>query len=375
MNIIYKKNTKVHNYTFYKRIKSYRRNLNSKPMKNDVHNLLCCVLILLTSLQVKSQDIHFSQFFEAPLLRNPALAGLFAGDLRLQAVYRTQWQSVTVPYQTVSLNGEYKLPLGKSEDFLTIGGQILYDKAGTVALTATHILPTINYHKSLSQERSMYLSLGFMGGMVQRRLDRSKITTNSQFDGTNYNGNLGDGETFNKSSYTYFDGTAGMSFNTQLGDNIDNNMYAGVAYHHFNKAPKISFYGNSNLEMVPKWVFSGGVRMSTAENSYITIEGDYSKQGPHTEMIGGLMYTYKLDDSDEPRYLLHGGAVIRWKDAVIPVGKIEMKPLSISISYDANISSLSSSSTGRGGFELGVSYQKYINKDNSSREAVRCPRF
>jgi hypothetical protein len=87
------------------------------------------------------------------------------------------------------------------------------------------------------------------------------------------------------------------------------------------------------------------------------------------------MYTYKLDDTDEPKYLLHGGAVIRWKDAVIPVGKIEMKPLSISVSYDTNISNLTSASTGRGGFELGISYQKFINKDNSSREAVRCPRF
>jgi type IX secretion system PorP/SprF family membrane protein len=375
MNFIYKIYTKLNEYTFYNCIKSYRRNLNYNPMKNDVHNILCCILLLLTTMQAKSQDIHFSQFFEAPLLRNPSLAGLFAGDLRLQTVYRTQWQSVTVPYQTVSLNGEYKLAVGKSEDYLTIGGQILYDKAGSIALTATHILPAINYHKSLSGERSMYLSLGFMGGLVQRRLDRSKITTNSQFDGTNYNENLGNGETFNKSSYTYFDGTAGMSFNTQLGDNIDNNMYVGVAYHHFNKAPKISFYGNTNLEMVPKWVYSGGVRMSTAGNSYITIEGDYSKQGAYTEMIASMMYTYKLDDTDEPKYLLHGGAVIRWKDAVIPVGKIEMKPLSISVSYDTNISNLTSASTGRGGFELGISYQKFINKDNSSREAVRCPRF
>ncbi len=345
-------------------------------MKNDVHNILCCILfILLFSLQAKSQDIHFSQFFEAPLLRNPALAGLFAGDVRLQSVYRTQWQSVTVPYQTVSLNGEYKLPVRKSEDFITLGGQILYDKAGTIALTATHILPGINYHKSLSQVRSMYLSLGFMGGLVQRRLDRSKITTNSQFDGANYNSGLGDGETFNKSSYSYFDGTAGISFNTQLGSNQDNNMYAGISYQHFNKASKISFYSVNNLELTPKWVLSGGARMSCTENSYVTIEGDYSKQGPYTEIVGAVIYTYKLDDNDAPKYLLHGGAVIRWKDAFIPVAKIEMRPLSISLSYDANISKLAVASTGRGGLELGITYQKYINRDNSSREAVRCPRF
>ena len=344
-------------------------------MKNDVHIILCCMFVLLLSQQVNGQDIHFSQFFETPLLRNPSLAGLFAGDLRLQSVYRTQWQSVTVPYQTVSLNGEYKVTVGKSEDYISIGGQILYDKAGDVALTATHILPALNYHKSLSQEKNMYLSLGFMGGMVQRRLERSKMTTNSQFDGNSYNAALADGETYNRNSYTYFDGTAGMSFNAQLGDNPDNNMYMGAAYHHFNKASKISFYGNSNLEMTPKWVYSGGVRLSTAENSYVTIEGDYSKQGPYKEMVGSLLYSLRLDDADAPKYLVHGGVIIRWNDAIIPVGKIEMKPLSISVSYDANISKLSAASNGRGGFELGISYQKFINKDNSSKEAVRCPRF
>ena len=50
-----------------------------------------------------AQDIHFSQFSETPLLRNPALAGIFSGDLRIQAVYRNQWNSVTVPYQTSSI--------------------------------------------------------------------------------------------------------------------------------------------------------------------------------------------------------------------------------------------------------------------------------
>src|SRR5688572_7759127 len=116
-----------------------------------------------------SQDIHFSQFFETPLLRNPALAGIFSGDLKIQGVYRTQWNSVTVPYQTASLNIEYKQPVGRGDDFITLGGEILYDKAGTIALAATHILPVINYHKSLSTEKNMYLSLGFMGGLVQRK--------------------------------------------------------------------------------------------------------------------------------------------------------------------------------------------------------------
>ena len=333
------------------------------------------LILLLLSTEAYTQDIHFSQFFETPLLRNPALAGIFTGDIRVQAVYRNQWNSVTVPYQTGSFSAEYKKSVGSGNDFLTLGGEILYDKAGTVALQATHILPAITYHKSLSDEKNMYLSLGFMGGWVQRSIDRSKVTTNSQYDGTGFNPGLSTGETFPRNSYSYLDGTAGMSFSSQIGENTDNNIYLGVAYHHFNKATKVSFYGNPNYEMIPKWVGSLGVRMNISEYAFFTLLADYSKQGTFTETLAGALYSWKLDDIEEPKYILHAGAFLRWKDAVIPVTKLEFKPFAVALSYDANLSQLKPASNGHGGIEMSLSYQKYINKPNSSADAVRCPVF
>src|SRR5829696_7565909 len=116
-----------------------------------------------------SQDIHFSQFFEAPLYRNPALAGIVNGDIRVQTVYRSQWNSIANAYKTGSVNAEYKLPVS-GDDYMTLGMQVLYDRAGTTSLTTTQLLPAINYHKSLSQDKNMYLSVGFMGGLVQRSI-------------------------------------------------------------------------------------------------------------------------------------------------------------------------------------------------------------
>ncbi len=270
---------------------------------------------------------------------------------------------------------EYKMLLPGGDDFLTIGGQVLYDKAGTVAMTATHVLPTLNYHKSLSSDRNMYLSLGAMGGWVQRRVDRSKMTTNSQFDGNNYNGAIGTGETFPKAAYSYFDGSVGMSFNTEIGSEPENNMYVGLAYHHFNKARGVNFYTDSKLEVTPKWLASAGVRMSTSEYNYFTIEADYSSQGAYTEILGGVLFSRKLESPDEPRYILHGGAYLRFQDAIIPVAKVEMKPLSVAVSYDINFSSLRQVSNGRGGFEISIAYQKYLDRENSVKNAVRCPKF
>ena len=123
------------------------------------------------------------------------------------------------------MSGEYKKKVGAGDDFITIGGQILYDKAGTVALSTTQVLPAVNYQKSLSYDKNMYLSLGVMGGLVQRRFDRSKMTTNNMYDGTSFNQILTDGETFVSPSYSYFDGSVGMSFNSQIGANNNNNMF------------------------------------------------------------------------------------------------------------------------------------------------------
>src|SRR5215213_11074879 len=149
-----------------------------RKRKTYVH-LFFLACALQAGMKLFSQDIHFSQFFEAPLLRNPSLAGIFTGDIRVQTVYRDQWNSLTNAYKTFSINAEYKMPVGKGSDFFTTGIQLLHDRAGTVSWVSTHVLPALNYHKSLKIEKNSYLSLGFMAGPVQRRFDRSKMTTNS----------------------------------------------------------------------------------------------------------------------------------------------------------------------------------------------------
>jgi type IX secretion system PorP/SprF family membrane protein len=336
-------------------------------IKKIKHYLLltCCMV----AMGLNAQDLHFSQFFEAPLLRNPSLAGIYTGDIRVQVVYRDQWNSVTNAYRTGSFNAEYKMPIGKGDDFLTTGVQLLYDQAGTVSWVSTHAMPAINYHKSLSSDVNRYLSLGIMAGVVQRRLDRSKMTTNSTYEG------LGDGESFTKNQYLFADGAVGLSFNSQLNANPENNFFIGAAYHHFNK-PKSSFYQDQAAELDPKVIGSAGIRFSVTPVSYITLQADYSKQGQFNEVIGGALYGMKLgDDWENPKYTIHGGAFMRMNDALIPVLKLDYHPFSVSMSYDINLSKLKTSSYGRGGFELGISYVGFTNRNNSSVDATLCPRF
>jgi type IX secretion system PorP/SprF family membrane protein len=336
----------------------YRKNLQT----------ICFLISQLLLLQVEAQDIHFSQFYEAPLLRNPSLAGIFEGDVRAQAVYRDQWNSVTNAYRTGSFNAEYKMPV-KNNDFMTMGVQMLYDKAGTVGWTSAHLLPALNYHKSLSNNYNRYLSMGFMAGPVQRRLDRSKMTTNELFEGR------GDGETFPRGQYTYFDASVGMSLNAQLNEKPSDNFFFGVAYHHFTR-PKNSFYQNQQVELAPNWVASAGLKFGVTPVSYITLQSDYMLQNGSQVFIAGALYGLKIGpDEENPDYTLHGGAFLRWNDAIIPAVKLDYHPFSVSLSYDVNISKLRASSFGRGGFELGVAYIGFLKNRKSTENIIWCPRF
>ena len=319
---------------------------------------------LLSADLIRAQDIHFSQFYETPLLRNPALAGVFTGDYRVQTLFRDQWNSFTNAYRTGSLSGEYKWLIGQTNDYLTTGMEIFYDKAGTAALTTTEAMPALNYHKSLSNEKPMYLAVGFMGGIVQKTLDLSKVTTNNQYNGTAYDPALPTGETILNPNIHYLDGALGLSFNTAFGVDYKNTLYLGAAYFHLNR-PKNSFYTDPTVELDPKIVFSGGVHAIIGDYLGFTIQADYSQQGPARETIGGAMVTYKLgDDPDNSDYVFNLGAYIRWGDAIIPVIKLESNAFTFGLSYDINISTLQTASEGRGGFELSLSYIGFLQHEN-----------
>jgi len=343
-------------------------------MKNLFKKALACIVVATTLLPVKAQDLHFSQFFEAPLLRNPSLAGIFTGDIRVQGVYRDQWNSFTNAYRTGSLNAEYKMPVGASHDFITTGMQMLYDKAGTVGLTTTQLLPALNYHKSLSDEKVEYLSLGFMGGLVRKSIDLTKMTTNNQYNG-DYNPTAPTGETFNTPNFNTWDASVGMSYNTTFGEGDQNTMFVGAAYHHLNK-PKTSFYRDATTALNPKYVFSAGVKWQVDDFSYFTMYADHSRQGTVNETVAGGLYSYNTGSFvDDANCVLNFGAFLRWKDAFIPVVKVDTRSLSVALSYDVNVSQLKTASQGRGGFELSLSYVGFFDRNNSARDEVMCPRF
>ena len=75
--------------------------------------------------------------------------------------------------------------------------------------------------------------------------------------------------------------------------------------------------------------------------------------------MAGFLYSYRLGDPEDPRYVLHVGSMLRLTDALIPVVKLDIGHMAVSVSYDVNTSQLRNASYGRGGFELALGYQNF----------------
>lgn len=330
------------------------------------------ILVIITAQQAAAQDINFSQFYELPLLRNPALAGSYRGDLRITTAFRNQWNSVTVPYKTQALGAELKYGVGEySNDYVSLGLQLTNDIAGDSRLGKTQVLPMLAYHKSLSSDRDSYLSLGFIGGAVQQRFDPSKLQFNDQFVNGAYSATNPTQEIFSNTNVTYWDMGVGVKYSSDYG--YDNGWYAGLAYFHFTE-PKVAFAQTNDIRLNRKWVLNAGLSNATSDVDRLIVYVDYFMQGGNSQVQGGVIFKHDLMQEDvDYTVSLSGGGFIRWNDAFVPVIKLDYYNLGIGLTYDVNISKLKKASMGRGGFEATLSYSNFLNIRNSSTQKVRCP--
>lgn len=334
----------------------------------------CAILIATmgTLLHAGAQDINFSQFYELPLLRNPALAGIYRGDVRATSAFRSQWGSVSVPYNTGALGAEVKFGVGRqSNDFMSLGMQVTNDVAGDSRLGKTQLLPLLAYHKSVNREKDAYLTLGFLGGAVQQRFDPTKLTFDDQFINGAYSPTNPTRQTFNNTNVTYWDAAVGMTFSSTLA--VDTRYYIGASYFHITQ-PKVAFDRASDIRLNKKWVLNAGLSAPTSDFDRLIFYLDFFKQGGNDQIQGGAMFKHDVLQEDIDESLsLSAGVFYRWNDALVPVIKLDYYQWAVGLTYDVNISKLKSASQFRGGFEMTLSYKGFLNIRNSSAEKVRCP--
>jgi type IX secretion system PorP/SprF family membrane protein len=321
---------------------------------------------------LSAQDINFSQFYELPLLRNPALAGIYRGDVRFTSAFRNQWQSVPVRYQTTAAGFEIKFtPTRQTDDYVSLGIQLTNDVAGDGRLGKTQVLPVLAYHKLISNQRNMYLTAGFIGGGVSQRVDPTKLRFDDQFVDGAYSSTNPTGQSFTNTNITYLDASVGLALSSDFGYN--NKFFIGAAYFHFNE-PKVAFSALNDIRLNKKYVLNAGLSIASSDHSTVVFYGDFFAQGGSAQLQGGMVYKHLLVEYEEDMSLsLSSGAFYRWADAFVPVVKLDYNRWAMGLSYDINISKLTRASQARGGVELTLSYRSFLNIRNSTLEKFRCP--
>ncbi|HVF97370.1 MAG TPA: PorP/SprF family type IX secretion system membrane protein [Flavisolibacter sp.] len=348
--------------------RSERRNAMKTFVTHHALFILLTAYCLLPTL-VKAQDINFSQFPELPLLRNPALAGLFQGDVKATAVFRNQWSSVTVPYKTRGLSVEANLI--KNGNVMVAGGlQVLSDAAGDARLSRTMVMATGAIHVDLG---TGYLAAGFSGGTVLQNFDNSGLRWDDQYVNGSYSPTNPTGQSFNgafPTSRNYGDMAVGLTWSTELENGM--RLYVGGAGFHLSKPSRT--FSNAQDSGQVKWVANGGLSIPHGDYNRVVFYTDVFTQGGARQFQGGLLYKFNFVQEDADRDLgvnLSLGAFTRWGDAVIPMAKLEYYKLAVGLTYDVNVSKLNAYSTGRGGFEVTAGYRYF----NENKAGIKCPRF
>ena len=335
------------------------------------------VFMLSPVLTIAQADLHFSQFYETSLLRNPALAGVCNDNYRVTVYTRNQWSSVTNPYQTVLINGEYRLSLGRnSADYLSFALLGHYDQAGELDQKISSVYGAVNFNKTLGGNSS-YLSFGFAGGYLQYSFDPTKATTNSQFIGGNFNPGNPTLENWPNPKMEITDFGAGINYNVSPARERDVTYMVGISAYHFLQ-PNFSYYKSYGYNENIRGNLNAGMIRELNEHVLWQMHANYALQGTYTEILaGGLIGWRTASGIETSEFEIYGGVFYRFQDAIIPVVKVKYKHASLGISYDVNTSSLKEASNLQGGYELTLGLTGNYPRDAGGGPKLKtiCPRF
>lgn len=321
-------------------------------------------LFSLSAFFGRTQDFHLSMYDAAPLFLNPAMTGVFEGDWRIHAQYRTQWKAVNFkPYTTGLLS--FDVPKGK----WGFGGQISNYRAGIGNYNVLQGLASVGYTIPLNKSKTHHLSFGLQGGVSQKSAEYQLYTFNNQYTidgGGTFDNSLSSGEAFTGQTIYVPELNAGaLYYFTKQQSRL--NPFVGVSA--FNLLTPTETFFNTTNELPFRLYTHIGSRINITEVFYVIPKVLYMQQKSFSELTfaGDVGYYLKQNEL----YLL-GGLVYRNKDAFsISVGA-KMAQFIAKFSYDVNTSSLYQASSGRGGFELSFTYMH----QKSTKETVKiCPRL
>jgi len=333
-------------------------------------------LCLLISGEAWGQSMHFSQYYNAPLLLNPANTALMPDeDYRAGLNYRNQWAVVPVPYNTFSAFGDFKVGGNKNNEnhnnWLGIGLAFFNDNAGDGNLALNEIQGSLAYHLQLSP--FTMLSLGLSGGYVQRSVDYDNLTFDTQWDGATFNTHMANGEKVGIIKTNYSTVGAGLNFAWFPNENVYIKLGGSVL--NINQ-PTESFYNDQN-QLAYRPIGDLDMLFRTGPSLIINPSVYFATQSGASELVFGSEFRTLLGENSNhlPTQLILG-LYNRLNDAVIGVAGFQIASVQFTASYDFTISGLAPYNASYGALEFSLIYQGVYNKNkNGLKKMYSCPRF
>jgi type IX secretion system PorP/SprF family membrane protein len=333
--------------------------------------IIAALLLLATQFlfvnKVLAQDPHYSQFYSSPMTLNPALTGVFAGEVRMAMTYRNQWKTVATPFTTSTVACDFQLLNGKlkNQDVFGFGLMGMVDESNNHGLKSTYVSMSTAYNKSLDMEGRNKIGVGFQGTLVTKRVDYSRFVFSRQFTPLGFDPSLPTGEPISGFSINYMDFATGVLYS---GMNLNEQQwYLGGSYYHFNRPNEAVNGVESRLQ--PRLSVHSGFNFPIGELNRVYLSGIYMNSSlAHELMFGTVLESSIRNDAYETS--LYTGLYYRNADALIPYVGISNGKMQLGLSYDINISTLKTATMSRGGFEM--SLQMNLSRNPEANKIPKC---
>ncbi len=314
-----------------------------------------CSLVCLFTVDTYAQSIHFSQFYNQPLLINPALTGSDIDHSRTGITYRNQWASIPAPY--ITLAGSYDMPILACKiknGHFGLGAMGYRDASGDGVLRDYSGALSIAYHQTLTNWWS--LSVGSQLGYTHKKVNFDKLTFPSQISNFQINPLLPNSGAIVSDSFGYFNAKFGLSTHVYI--NPRTSIGAGLSYNHIFPPDQtyLTNEGESN-QLDGLWIFHATGRFAVAEDISIKPLVLHMEQGPNELNIVGATLGYHFNNNSTDGNVLNMGASYRFNDAVIFLVGLDMEKISINATYDYNVSDLDVATNNQGAIEVSLVYR------------------
>lgn len=314
------------------------------------------LIFCLACFSLKSQDIHFTQYFFSPLNVNPAYTGDFNGDFRIVGNHRSQWGAV-VSDQFLTSGLSYDQNIDIYNHKIAVGVNFVHDQSSIGYLNQNKLQLAGSYKKIFAGHE---LAGGIQFGLLHKGINYDKFTYPNQFnmeDGY-FSSEISNMQNFEANNIYKFDLNAGISWAKQI--NAKMKPVIGVSLLHIN-TPKESFLENPNNNLPLRRIIDTKLIYGFSEKITIIPTLLFMHQNKAQEIVWGGRVRYKMAPNKYHLFDVFAGISSRngFKrnyDAFNLLVGGKVKEFQLGISYDVNVSELSSVSHYRGAFELSLIY-------------------